>query len=403
MSIYSPDVEAWLMGLGPNPFGGSPTPLPPGSFGDEDTMDILSKILTAQNKGNDVMSDPAQIAQYGTGDGGFGPEAFDPSRTYESVKAPGFMQMQRYLQSTDPFMSFVAQRLDEGASAYQVSTEIETMISNGGPEGERMKMALPRIRDDGSGRVTAGGIDYGRVDKIVGDLEQTLINDPSFNSMDPTTDLPANMTEEESEASRYFREADLPSPYESYSPDTLASPQILSQERHARDLAMPRAGMEAQSAQDRFAMLSDQLKQSRSTSYGDETDRNARPVNRGAAPTQGDDFLAGSMIASQRPSVDERAIMDSAMGFEPGTASTRGRRTPSQNNVQQRSRLMRDVETAGRERLVTQNRATKASNAINDDTFAQLERQAMMRRMTQAGYTPFNQSMRARQGSIYNQ
>lgn len=418
-SPYSPDVLAWLMGQGPMPFGEAPVPLYPGSFGTEDELSILNDILTAQKKGNDVMSDPAQIAQYGTGAGGFSPESFQPSVTFEPVKAPGYMQMQRYLQSTDPVMSYMAKRLDQGATAVQVETEIRNLVKGGGPEGQKMLAALPMRDDDLNAQpIDVGGVtitppsavDWNRVGAIASGLEKAIIEDPQFNAIDEQTGLPANRVEQESEAARYFREAGLPNPYETYSPDLLADSKTLDRERQVQNVGIPRAYSAAQEANARYAMLADLLKGARSKTYGDATTTGEDGLPRVAGEINLDELpssaLSVATTGSEAGSASNQRNAGRNFGqdnliYEPSTPATTGRRTPSQAKVQRRSALQSQLRQASQQQYETRKERTRMNNANQDDIYNQLERQALMSALTKAGYTPFNEVMRARQQTIY--
>lgn len=407
-SPYSDDVQAWLMGLGPFPFGEPSIPLPPGSFGNEDQLAFLNDILTAQNKGNNVMSDPAQIAQYGAGAGGFSPDAFQPTVTYESVKAPGYMQMQRYMQSSDPVMSYIAKRLDQGATAVQVETEIRKLVEGGGPQGQAMLAALPMRDDEFSNKSI---VDWGRVGAIASGLEKAIIEDPEFNAVDPATGLPANQVQEESEASRYFREAGLPNPYEKFSPDLLADKPTLDRERQIANVGLPRANQAAQSAEDRYAMLVQQLKALEGKPYGDATAEGVEgmptmvsDLSLNGLPSSALSVATTGQEAEARYNLGQRGgPMQAGALYEPTIKPTTGRRTESQANLHRRAALASKMRAAGRERLDAANQRTAMNNRNQDAIYAQLERQRMIDAMTRAGYTPFNEVMRARQQTIYGQ
>ena len=396
---YSPEVQAWLMGLGPFPFGEAPMPLPPGSFGDEDQMDFMGDVLTTQKKGNDVISDPAQIAQFGTGPGGFSPGAFQPSIRYEPVKAPGYMQMQRYLQSQDPFLSYVARRLDENATAVQIEEEIANLINDG---DEEMKAAVPKTRVDmnaGGAQLTVPTIDWNRVSNITSGLEKAIIEDPEFNAFDPNTRLPANEIREETEASRYFREMDLPNPYEQYSPDLLANPETLKRERENVPFTLNRTTRDAE------AMLAKMLADERATASKMVRERGQQRATLGrTSPADLPEmpFLPDRDVAdlpSSALSVADTGVR-SAKPADSYVRSDRssGRAALKQPNNAAPGALPKRDSTAYGQAYKAQ---MQAKQAQEDARFAQMERQRIIDAMTRAGYTPFNEVMRSRQSPIY--
>lgn len=382
LDAFSPEVQAWLLGLGPDPFAMNPDQnsqvignwLPPADLDEVGTMDWQNDRLTAQNKANNQFSDFAQIAQLGSSTGGVSPGQFEPFATFEPVKAPGYMTMNYYKASSDPIMKYVAKRLDEGGTALQVENEVRLLIR----EDPEAAAAMPLITDE----MGNDAPDWKRLGGLISTLEQNLINDPGFNAEDPTTGLPANVSYQDTEIAKYFKERDLPNPYETYSPDLLADPGTLKRERENVPFTLNRTTRDAES------MLKSMLEQERTAASKAVKERAAQRRSFGAtAPSDLPEMpktLSGMAGASyqQQPRVDRSS----------GRTGLKRANSAAPHNLPARD------STAFGQAYVAQ---MKAKQEAEDARFAQLERSRMMAEMTKQGRTPFNDVNRARQGNVY--
>jgi len=236
---YSPAVQAWLMGLGPSPFetpGTYQTPImPPSDPADYGTLDYQNSALTTLGKANNNFADPALIAQLNGTAGGASADQFEQFATYEPVKAPGYMMMQNYLNSGDPISKFIASVISGDytgtpGTANQAETELRKIY--GDPAHPMYGVIQPGILT-----YTDQGVeqpDWQRIRSIATGLETAVINDPQFNALDPKTNMPAQVSYNETEIAKFYRENGIPNPSETYSPDLLATPEILQGERATR-------------------------------------------------------------------------------------------------------------------------------------------------------------------------
>lgn len=419
---FSPEVLAWIMGLGPNPFAVYEDANSqvvgnwdlPADLDDVGTMDLQNDRLTAQNKANDQYSDFAQIAQLGSGTGGFSPEMFKPFVTYEPVQAPGYQRMAYYSNSSDPAMSYAAKRLQEGATSFQVETEMRNIAA----QDATFAAALPVYEDEVQGPLT----DWKRVGSLLDGLEKDIIADPAFNAFDPSTSLPANEVVNQTEAAKWFAERDLPNPYETYDPDLLASRDTLSLEQKNRDRAGGiRSERDATLLEAQRNPLNPPKSQAgypaASTPFPPTL---AAPLQRQGPPTQttftSRDPATGEVLSltdrlapKPGPLVDGRAqSWSDSSGPQPlrGHASGPGGRGGAKvSGALMRAMLDQGATSrgsaAGRAAFEAQSNYNKQRVREEDDGYAQLERQAMMRALTKMGHTPFNDVNRARQGNVY--
>ena len=241
------------MGLGPSPFVGPSTYqtpiMPPSDPADLGTLDYQNSALTTLGKANNNFSDPALIAQLNGTAGGASADQFEQFATYEPVKAPGYMMMQNYLNSGDPISKFIASVISGDytgtpGTANQAETELRKIYGDPAhPMYDVIQPAVLTYTDMGEEQP-----DWKRIRDIATGLETAVINDPQFNALDPQTNMPAQVSYNETDIAKYYRENGIPNPSETYSPDLLATPEILQGERATKGKA------QSASAQERAAM-----------------------------------------------------------------------------------------------------------------------------------------------------
>lgn len=399
----SPEIIAWLLGMGPSPFAvyedsnsqviqNWDLPKDEEEIG---TFDFQNDRLTAQNKANNQYADMAQIAQLGNSTGGFSPEDFVPEVTYEPVKAPGYQAMLYYQNSNDPVMKYIAKRLgsgpEGGATAFQVVNELRQLEDD--PEFSEY---LPRNTREATNGLPGGSeIDWNAIQRQAQDLEKMIIADPQFDEFDPQTGLPANRVETPSEAATFFKERGLPNPYETYSSDILADPQALKREEHRVNKA-PEIERQARQSQRSVKSADDEY----------QAYRGGRATADAVARSLLDKEYANDPETTGLTMGDpnaERWWMDAGRVKNTGG----GRSDARVANAQRRRADTRETnlgeEVYARRLAAAKDQGAKQKNwnAQQEDMRERARREAMMRQLTQMGVTPFNDVNRARQGNIY--
>jgi hypothetical protein len=167
-----------------------------------------------------IGSDPAFIAQLGSEPGGFRPQDFDPQTSYMPVQAIGMMTLERYLNSQDPVSRLIAEVISRNGTANEAESEIRAIF--GDPEDPRHEMIVPYVMTYMNEGEEAP--DWKRIRDIATSLETAVISDPTFDGFDELGN-PIMVREQESPASRYFREAGLPLPDERYGLEDFAGPE----------------------------------------------------------------------------------------------------------------------------------------------------------------------------------
>ena len=417
-------IRAWLAGEIPDPFGVSEQDanvwsgnfLPPADSDEYGTMDWQNDRLTMGKKANDVMSDPAYIAQLGTGPGGPGPEAFEPIVTYEPVKAPGYQNAMFMLNSGDPISSYIAGEMmgdpangQLGKTAIQIVNELKRAAKND-PE---LAAALPTYVNTMNMREEP---DWKSVQSIADSLQKDIIADPQFNAIDEKTGLPANRVETLSEIGQYFKDTNTPSPYETYSPDMLTTEGHLNAEQwhdRKKDDASRRVGDSQKKKADMEAILRE-LTQGRTM---DEPVGRVSP-NMDLAPNTGTGLAPGKLpssalgVASTGYNNTPDPSFGTSEGRLRGLAAEDARRVAGQRRQAARSsqggkatdmanRAKVNVDRANMAALMDRESLRAAQQWTKRNESKQRERQAMIQQLTAAGYTPYNNTQRARQAGVF--
>ena len=247
-------ARRWLAGQGPDPFASAPMDyanysslMPPPSDMDElGTIDYAKDSANYQQDVNDLISDPATITQMsvGGGIGGWQPADFEPSISFEPVKAPGYQRLMFLKGSGDPIQEYIADAIANNGTAFAATQALKKAQEVGGTGGQVPLIDaaienLPSYKQDG-----IEDVDWKTIEKMANDLEQMVIQDPQFNGFQ--NGLPAAIVDKETgqmrddytmgadgqlmkrvetptEAMEYFERVGLPSPFETYDPDVLAS------------------------------------------------------------------------------------------------------------------------------------------------------------------------------------
>ena len=433
----SPEVLAWLMGLGPNPWGLNQNDLgvygqlnPPADPADLGTMENQNAALTLTGKANDRWMDPATILQLGTGAGGYAPEDFQP--TYEPVKAPGYDWITRYINSeTDPVMQIIAQGLDNNESAYSIVTQMQANYKSHEPIGETLRN---NIRVD----PTTNLPDWNSLMKIASDAEQMVITDPEFDAFDPKTNRPARLVPSEAEKARIA--AGVPNPYDRFNSDILADPEQLSQERKNIGTAKNantgvRDAISGIGTGRYAAQKGEQEALARFATDPNPTNRSgwrqgdgmSTPSEQTVTNWGGHDFpsyttldrsgdpvllpeLAGKTWDPTTPGVQAYLEQLDKRGYDewhgvgrpqyPTNRSTNRQATTARRTAQKTA--AKDKRTATDAFTAAQIAQVAARQQSEKDRFAQLERERALRYLEQTqGFTPFGQVNRGRQANIY--
>lgn len=415
-------VQAWIDGVGPNPFELTPMDMgsyydnvaPPQDPDDIGFLDYQNKALTMGGKGLSMGADPAFITSLGTGAGGFSQADYDPTQEYESVSAPGYLQQQWWSQEgSNPITSFIAKEVSApGGSAYSAEAKLRAAVADGSVSEE----LLMKYTDDSGNQV----IDWKRIQKMAEGLENNLINDPTFTGFDEGG-MPANIKSTPSEAQEYLDRTGTPNPYDTYDPDLLASVDQLRREGYNRDqaggikeeqeaamralLAATQGNSQAEAAQgayERMVLENQELgrfniDQGEASIIAPEGEMETFDPNftdndyMNDASFEGLASLADPTLSRSNTAYTSR--IDPRRFTQSGDTPTRMAQMPGQS--------MRDTRALrGAARDATQAQF-KARHTEEDDKYAALERQRMMAYITKAGYTPFNDVNRARQANIF--
>jgi hypothetical protein len=245
------EMIRYLLSIGVNPFD-------PGS------MNQMGGIMPlTDNKGNfrantntvqdifQIQSDPAFLARLGDNPGGYRQQDFQSQVSYEPVQALGYATLERYLGSSDPVSRVIATIIKNGGTSNQAEAEIRKIVSD--PDHEFHAEIMPSVMtyEDDLGQAKP---DWQRIRSIATDLEKAVITDPAFE-LDEMGN-PISVTERESEAAKYFREAGLPMPDERYGRETFDAP-----DDYARYVESQRGLPQARMAAEVFAGDSDRLRQ----------------------------------------------------------------------------------------------------------------------------------------------
>jgi len=408
---YSPEILAWLMGIGPNPLegpGSYQTPImPPSNPEDMGTMDFQNDVSTFQKKANDIYSDPAFLAQLGGTTGGVSPDQFEQFATYEPVKAPGYMMMQNYLNSGDPISKFIASVISGDytgtpGTANQAETELRKIY--GDPAHPMYGVIQPAVltyTDMGEEQP-----DWKRIRDIATGLETAVINDPQFNALDPNTNMPSQMTYNDTEIAKYFKEQGLPNPYEQYSPDLLAGRDTLSREGYnANKLQESLSG--ASTAKDdymRFLAKNDPRNNAKPNMVSSSPLANEAAAATGLDRLDGQQFndAANQWMADGGPNVPGGTGQSgSTLPRQAPQAQPRSQQSPGLMDQALRQGARGGQQEAYVKKILAQKELVKYANRSRDDRLAQLERERMMQLLAKQGHTPFNDVNRARQAGIY--
>ena len=163
---------------------------------------------------NQILSDPAFLAQLGDGPGGLRREAFDPITSYEQVRQPGREMLNYAMQSGDPIYRLMAEVIINEGSSLEAEQVIRDVLAD--PENpwfEGVSARMPQYQDQVTGDFLP---DWRRLSTISQSLMEDSISDPMGDMIDPNTGMPMNVSEEMSPAAEYFRRAGLPLPTERY-------------------------------------------------------------------------------------------------------------------------------------------------------------------------------------------
>ncbi len=436
-------IIQWLMSGGSledifGPPGGGELP-----YFDEDTQDYLNKRGTFQKKANDLMSDQATIAQLGLNAGGVTPEAFEPTITYEPVKAPAYMRLMQMEGSDDPVSRIIAQVMLNKGTALQAEDAVLQYLNESG--------TVPASLQDPD----TNGVDRARLQRLTTDIEQMTIDDPVFTAFDPKTGMPANAVDENgnpivphnggyasrietpSETAEYFREMNLPSPFETYDPDIFAGEGDLAREAKTYDdesaamtrymLADAARGVDTgeYGGSDFGAPRKDVMQVKADTVKSDLADPDIRKAYQGIL-----DEEAGSLLAQiQESSAPAPSLFGDTLapgvrdagsegdaGRESSSMFRRSRRTQNTPSGDAMRGAMSRYGNTDDMRRVARARAGQSlpaqalrarqdsSNAAIEAQWADLERfnrQQFANQLAQQGYSPFGEAMRGRQGTVY--
>lgn len=432
-------INAWLRGEIPDPFGVSEFDqarwsglfAPPEDADEFGTLGWQNDRLTFGKKVNDIMSDPAYIAQLGTGPGGPGPEAFEPTITYEPVKAPGYQNAMFMINSGDPISAYIAEEMMGdvqngrlGKTSIQVVNELKQAVRND-PE---LAMALPTYEDDmNPGQPQP---DWRAVQNIADSLQKDIIADPTFDSLDPKTGLPANKVENYSEIAQYFRDTNTPNPYETYSPDMLTTESRLRADENASQLRGANkqrvADADRQRAMD-MAMIKEMFQGRTMDEPVGRVSPNMEAYGGGSSGPDPaawldrniGDKIEGFFNQDENPAVDpvRQAVLNATTpyweGAQSGSPARMTEEESARRTLNQRKRGAQAAQAPARVSRERQEARAQAKGSLarnlarvygSYDKRAESqrrEREAMIRELTARGYTPYNNTIRARQAGVF--
>ena len=221
MAIIDPEVLAWLENSGP-----LPAP-PPGTGGMKD----WGSALTQYNKAGNLNTDLDWLISQGL----LSPEAFGPITTQAPAEAPGYLEVQQWAGSSDPFQRFVADAIMKGQGPFQIQSVLQQMAADPKDETELAIInTIPRgyIQDPASGEYTqTEQPDLRSAFDEVSRLASAYTQDPAYQ-IGPDG-MPMTSTQETSPAQQALLEAGYTTtPGQPYDPYSLAPQGTL--ERDAR-------------------------------------------------------------------------------------------------------------------------------------------------------------------------
>lgn len=455
----NPRMDAWdayVRGEGPNPFASAPMDyanfsslMPPPSDMDElGTLDYARDTANYTQDINDIISDPAYRAQLsvGGGIGGWEPADLEPTITFEPVQAPGYQRLMFLKGSGDPIQEYIADAIANNGTAFAAVEALKMAAKDGGTGGQfpLIDAAVQRLPTYENQR-GAEDTDWKKIEKMANDLETLVINDPQFNGFQ--NGLPASIVDAEtgqmrndytmgadgqlmkkvetpSTAQEYLTRNNLPSPFDTYSPDTLASDSTLIREdREGTNLlngtSIYRAdgetlndlGTSAQQVGEASDVITQMMRQFNRDQKRKQADYQTAMM--------GPQFDREGWVDGK----DEReAVLGGGAGslsMEGGAASPAAMR---RQDVFDRSRKSADAQTRAMARMagprergpladkpndprrVAYRNALQgridAKNAAAHNYMAQRMREKMMGQITAAGHTPYNDKMQAMQRNV---
>lgn len=422
---FSPEIMAWLLGLGPSPFDIPPEHNsqvidnwgPPKNESEIGTMPHQNARLTAQGKANNQFSDYAFLSQMGD----MGPEMYQPQAV--PVDAPGYGMAQQYGASGDPVSQFIAQVLQSGGTSNAAEMMLNQIYNDPEhPNHAEIVPWVPTFQSDQFGTIQEQP-DWRRVRDIATSLEETLLSDPGFQGVDEFG-RPVNY--ELGEFAQWEADRGIPSPYEQYSPDTLADPHVIDKEQDnlfrlpERERSLQEAEAEWQAARDERSSLDG--RSVASFLIGDEEERFAeggasfdRPTDTRRSTRHGAHTRSsynappedrGQYEPRDTPQSRRRgARQGEGSGPTPTDTAGGGRRTASHLGLQRRGGATRQSDQRVGQGLEARDKAFVSERDLREATdrnkIAQIDRQRMMNMLSSQGHTPRNDVLRARQGNIY--
>jgi hypothetical protein len=207
------------------------------------------------------------------------------------------------------------------------------------------------------------------------------------------------MSYNDTEIAKYYKEQGLPNPYETYSPDLLASRDTLSRE-----------GYNVGKAETNRAELEASMKALLGARARNDPAVAARPNMVSTTPLaaevaassnldklSGADFnaQANEWMAAGGPNAPGGTAQAVSLPSQP-----KGKGTLIMDQMMQQNN-QRAAQRAYVEAILARKKNDKSRAQTEDDKYAQLERDRMMQLLTKQGYTPFNDVNRARQGNVY--
>lgn len=411
------------------------------------SQEYFNDQMTAEKKANDMLADPAFLARLSTGVGGVRPEDFQPTVTYQPVKAPGYQTAMWYANSDDPVTSFIGKSFLDKRPANWVENNLRLLAE----EDPEVMKNLPRVVDQMTG-IMGNAPDWGAVRSMIQGLEKQIIADPAFSAFDPLTQNPANAVDENGNpvavstsgggggsqsggggTEQYtmgpngepmmmtttptpimeaWSQMGLHNPFETYDPDLLAT----SGQLRARGKAQQRFVDAEQAYTDAMNPIgwvsADKPWTAQLPNLGFQSlDTKVTPEMRKAlldlALKQGGD-VQGSSLGEARDIVtnamgpndpfggNEKYAQDLAAQMENVS------RTPAATNLRRANRQVNEIlYKANKRKTEAQNKRKYEQSAMYWNQLADQKRQRQAQQLYDMGYSPFADQMRAREANVY--